>query len=407
MKILFVSAMLLLANSCGVSREPKNNSREPLPAPGTAQLIDGANRFGLDLFREISKGSAHNDNVFISPLSIHTAIAMAWNGAGTSTKQQLAERLYLPSGNDQQINEAMKQMMASLMNSDPKVKMDVANSVWYRSGYKVKSSFLDVNRNYLNADVAELDFSDPKAKDQINGWVARKTNDRIKQIVDEITPEHVMFLINAVHFKGIWEKEFKKDLTQNRPFYLADGSIKQLMTMEMKSRFSYSELEGYRVLELPYGNGNFSMLVLLPDKEMDINKLVQKLTADEWNTIASDLNYKTEISIRLPRFTFSYETELKKPLMQLGITEAFIPELANFKGITDSDIYISRVRHKSFVEVNEEGTEAAAVTSIEFRETAMPSEPLTFYVDRPFVFALREKTTNSLMFIGKVMEPVQ
>lgn len=399
--------MLFLAISCGVSREPKNNAQEPVATADNELLVNGANRFGLDLFREISASSPRNENIFISPLSIHTALAMAWNGAGTSTKQQLAERMYLPAGSNQQINHSLQQLMSGLMLSDPKVKMDVANSVWYRTGYKVKNSFLDVNRNYFNADVAELDFSNPKAKDQINGWVAQKTNNRIKQIVDEITPEHVMFLINAVYFKGIWEKEFKKDLTQNRPFYLADGSEKRLMTMEMKSRFSYSEREGYRVLELPYGNGNFSMLVILPDKGLDVNKLAQKLTADEWYALGNDLNYKPEISIRLPRFTFSYETELKKPLMQLGIREAFVPELANFKGITDSDIYISRVRHKSFVEVNEEGTEAAAVTSIEFRETAMPSEPLTFYIDRPFIFALREKTTNCLMFIGKVMEPTQ
>jgi len=227
---------------------------------------------------------------------------------------------------------------------------------------------------------------------------------KIDKIVERIESDHVMFLINAIYFKGMWETEFKADNTRNHAFSLADGSQKEVMTMEMTSNYAYAGRTGYRVLELPYGRGNFSMLVMLPEPGSNVDELIEGMGIEEWNSLAQELSYRSEVSLRLPRFGFSFETELKTPLMSLGIEEAFMPGPADFSGISDEEIYISRVRHKSFVEVNEEGTEAAAVTSIEFRKTSV-SIPVEFHVDRPFVFALKEKYTNSLMFIGKVMDP--
>lgn len=390
--------------TCGKSEEIRPEPKKIKLSGEQLQIVDGGNRFGLDLFREVINLDEPSENVFISPLSVHMALAMAWNGAASGTREQMNTALYFPEVSDQQVNEGYKKLIHDLLSVDEKIKMDIANSIWYRQGFGVKGSFLNLNRDYFDAEVSALDFTDPASKDLINAWVARNTNDRIKQIIDEIEPDHVMFLINAIYFKGIWEKEFEESMTRNRTFNLADGTQKQVMTMEITSDYAYAERDGYRVIELPYGRGNFSMLVLLPEQGSGLDALIDSLDVEEWNALAKALDHKSEISLQLPRFGFSYEAELKQPLVNLGITQAFAPSLADFSEITDKDIYISRVRHKSFVEVNEEGTEAAAVTSVEFRVTSI-SEPLTFKVDRPFVFALKEKYTNSLLFIGKVMDP--
>lgn len=404
MQTLFLLPIILLMASCSKSEEPQLTPKEIKLSVEQVQIVDGGNRFGFDLFREVVNRELPADNVFISPLSVHMALGMAWNGAAGETRNQMTETMYFPHVSDPLINEGYKRLITDLLTVDEKVTMEIANSIWYRKGFSVKESFLAANRDYFNAEVSSLDFSDPKAKDIINDWVAEKTHDKIDKIVEEIEGDHVMFLINAIYFKGMWETEFKADNTRNRAFSLAGGSQKEVMTMEMNSNYAYAQREGYRVLELPYGRGNFSMLVMLPEPGSNVDELIEGMDIEEWNSLAQELSYRSEVSLRLPRFGFSFETELKAPLMSLGIEEAFMPGPADFSGITDEDIYISRVRHKSFVEVNEEGTEAAAVTSIEFRETSV-SIPVEFHVDRPFVFALKEKYTNSLMFIGKVMDP--
>jgi len=404
MKILILLLIPMLLTTCSKSEEPRLSPKEIKLSAEQVQIVDGGNRFGFDLFRQLINPDEPGENVFFSPLSVHMALAMAWNGAATSTRIQITEAMYFPDIPDQQINEGYRRLMADLLSVDKKVAMDIANSVWYRQGFSVKNDFLNLNRDYFDADVSELDFSDPKARDIINAWVAAATRNSIEEIVDEIAPDHVMFLINAIYFKGIWQTEFDKKKTVARPFMLYDGSQKDVMTMEMTADFAYTAREGYRVIELPYGRGNFSMLVFLPEPGSNVNELIENLDWEQWNSLAAELSFKREINVRLPRFEFSYETELKQPLMNLGIQKAFIPYQADFSGITDEEIYISRVRHKSFVEVNEEGTEAAVVTSIEFREMSI-SEPFTFYVNRPFVFALKEKYTNSMLFIGRVMNP--
>lgn len=404
MKLLFSILILLSLTFCGTSQDEKPQPKEIRLTSEQSQIIDGANRFGFDLFQEVEGLTKQNENVFISPMSVHMALAMAWNGAAGNTRTQMAEAMYFPQLSDPKINEAYKRLLDDLLAVDDKVTIEIANSIWYRNTFNVKKNFLALNRDYFNARVSSLDFNDPASKEIINNWVAEKTRDKISQIVDEIEGDHVMFLINAIYFKGMWETEFKVENTHNRPFILADGSKKEVMTMEMNANFGYSERNGYRVVELPYGRGNFSMLVFLPDNEQDVNGLIKKLDIKEWNTLSNEMQYRSEIDLRLPRFGFSFEAELKKPLSNLGIREAFMAGPADFSGISDEEIYISRVRHKSFVEVNEEGTEAAAVTSVEFRETSI-SMPVQFHVDQPFLFALKEKNTNSLMFIGKVMDP--
>lgn len=405
MKTRFILPLALSLAACGNSNKVQTNPGDIKPGSAQVQIIKGANHFGFNLLQEIIQGAKPEDNIFISPLSVHTALGMAWNGAAGKTRDQMNSSLYFPAAGASEINSGYKMLIDGLLAADKNVHMDIANSIWYRKDFSIKRSFLELNKDYFNAQVSALDFSDPQASSIINKWVAEKTRNKIQAIVDDIQRDHVMFLINAVYFKGIWQQEFKKENTRNMPFMLADGSQKQVMTMETTASFNYTEREGYRVIELPYGDGNFSMVVMLPDKGLTVDKLIAGLDQETWNELDRELNSRYEINLRLPRFSFSYDTELKDPLINLGIKDAFVPQFADFSAITDDDIYISRVKHKSFVEVNEEGTEAAAVTSIEFRTTSMPAEPRTFHVDRPFVFALKEKSTNALLFIGRVMDP--
>ena len=394
------------AFSCDEKDDVKLGPKEIKLSAGQVELIEGVNRFGFDLFREVLSEEDPLENIFISPLSVHLALAMTWNGAGGNTGEQMAETMYLPDISEEKINEAFRQLISDLLSVDKKVESGIANSIWYRKGFSVRQAFLDINKASFDAEVNDLDFSSPSAKDVINAWVAEKTNNRIEEIVDQITPAHVMFLINAIYFKGVWSIEFLKEATVERPFNLAYGGHKLVPVMETEGDFVYAERDGYRVLELFYGRGNFSMLVFLPDEGISPDDLVQAFTVEEWNELADGLMYPHNLDIRLPKFSFDFDIELNEPLIRMGIEDAFIDGKADFSGINpDESLVISKVKHKTFIDVDEEGTEAAAVTSVEIIRTSLPPAPLAFHVDRPFVFALKEKYTNALIFIGKVMEP--
>ena len=373
------------------------------------ELIDGSNRFGFDLFREVLSEEDEAENVFISPLSVHLALSMTWNGAAGSTRDQMMEMLHYPGYDDKTINASIRKLIKDLLSVDQKVETGIANSIWYRDTWTIEQDFLDVNKEYFDAQVRPLDFNNPESRDIINAWVAEMTNGRIDEIVDRIDPDHLMFLINAIYFKGIWTKEFVPENTKERPFYISPGDGKEVMTMETEGEFGYAVMDGYRVAELPYGQGNYSMLLFLPDQDVGVDGMIEKLDTEEWNSLPAALDNKHKLNLRLPRFTFEYDNDLDDALKRLGMTDAFngkanLSKIAGPPGL----LYISRVRHKSFVEVNEEGTEAAAVTSVEIRFTSYdPDAPqiTMFHVDRPFVFAIKEKYTNSLIFIGRVMEP--
>jgi serine protease inhibitor len=404
--IIILLTGFALISSCKSQHNPARHT-ETAQTIEVSQIADGANYFGFNLFKEISSADKSGENIFISPLSAHLAMTMAWNGAGGTTGEQMAEALRYQHAEAQSVNKSYRQFLNDLLKADDQVEIDIANSIWHRNDFAIKREFLRLNNNYLNSQVTALNFKDKSAKDIINAWVAANTRDRILEIVDRIDDDHFMFLINAVYFKGIWAAEFNEQMTMKQPFYLADGKVKQVMTMHKTANMAYAENDLFSAVELPYGNGNFSMLVLLPQKGISVDELVSQLDTDMWNSHLRAINYTTEVNLKLPRFGFEYETELKRPLMNMKIRDAFMGERADFSGITDESIFIGRVKHKSFVEVNEKGTEAAAVTSIEFRLTTAIPQQTNFHVDRPFVFAIVEKTTGAILFLGRVMEPVE
>ncbi|UCC85344.1 MAG: serpin family protein [Gemmatimonadota bacterium] len=368
-------------------------------------LIQSDNAFGLKLFREIDLQEEAGANIFISPLSVAMALGMTYNGAAGETQQAMQETLELHGLTIDEVNASYRGLIDLLRNLDPSVEFLLANSIWYREGFAVEQDFLDVNREYFDAEVTALDFASPTAASTINDWVRAKTMGRIEEIVDDpIDWLVVMYLINAIYFKGDWTFQFDPDLTADRPFYLAGGGQVQVPMMSFGTPAdvrTYADQE-VEVLDLYYGGKAYSMTILLPATGGDLDVLVGSLDSERWQEIVNGLA-TTNADVVLPKFTLEYELEMKDVLAALGMGIAFT-DLADFSKIRSSGgLYISKVKHKTFVDVNEEGTEAAAVTSVEIREVSMPP---TFVIDRPFLFAIREQFSGTILFMGKIVNPV-
>ena len=366
-------------------------------------LIESDNKFGLNLFREIIKEEG-DKNVFISPLSVSMALGMTYNGANGETQKAMQEVLELNGLTIQEVNESYKSLIELLRGLDPKVQFRIANSIWFRQELSLEKEFINLNRKYFNAEVSGLDFSDPNAAKIINEWVDKNTNGKIKEIVDDpINPLTVMFLINAIYFKGTWTYEFDKSLTKDDWFILPDSSKRTCKMMEQRGKFQYFENADFQAIDLPYGDGDFSMTIFLPRPQKDIDSLIAEFNQENWNRWINSFS-KREGILQFPKFTLEYELRLNEILKALGMAVAFDPLQADFTKMYKGpeSLFISKVKHKTFAKVNEEGTEAAAVTSVEMEITSVG--PL-MRVDRPFVFVIRENKSQTILFIGKIVEP--
>ena len=403
-RIIF-PCLLVTAVMAGCAKDKSDEKRELVQVsltPNQKSLVLSNNAFGFDMFRTINKAENTDKNVFISPLSISLALAMTYNGANGDTKTEMQNTLRFPELSADEINGYFQKLSNTLLDLDPTVKLGIANSIWYREGFYVLPDFISINQSYYNAEVKALDFGDPASVDKINGWVATKTNDKIKKVIDDISPDLVMFLINAIYFKGQWTYDFDKDLTAQGQFHLSSTEQSTVPFMHQKGTLHYYSNDSLQLLEMPYGQENFSMVVLLPKQGYSVSALAEGLTPEIWNGWLADTS-KANVEIAMPRFKFEYERKLNDDLIGLGMVKAFGP--ADFSKINpDADLYIDFVKHNSFVEVNEEGTEAAAVTVVGIVETSAPPEPtfIPFIADHPFIFAIRETTTNTILFIGKV-----
>ncbi len=397
-----------------VSRPPDNPTSMPpeVWAEETSELPDGAavvaadNEFGFELFERLFSEKP-GENLFISPTSIAMALAMTYNGAEEETRQAMAEALRLEGMEPADASMANAALLAMLRSADPKVTVEVANALWVRRGINLADRFRAMNEDCYEAEVSDLDFRDEASVEVINGWVREKTHEKIEKIVSSLDPSDVLLLVNAVYFKGRWTEEFDKGLTGDEVFHAPTGDRQHPM-MRRTGEYRYFAGDGLQAIRLPYGDGRFGMVVLLPDEGEELGVLVGRLTADglgEW----LDAMAMRDGSIVLPRFKVEYEKKLNTALSDLGMGVAFDPAGANFNGMLPSPIdmpfYISEVLHKSFVEVNEEGTEAAAVTGVKMALTAMPRDRFRMVVDRPFVFVIHDEETDAALFLGVVNEP--
>jgi serpin B len=389
-----------------------HQSTEPSPSPGQPIVRDltvlekfvvsSDNSFGLKLFSRMNTVE-QNKNVFISPFSVSMALGMALNGADGVTLDSMKHVLEHSNFTMQEINESYKNISYILTHLDPKVVFQIANSIWYRNDFQVYSTFLNNCHEYFDAEVASLDFSSPSAVQTINDWVNSKTNGKIPTILDQIPPEVVMYLINAIYFKGVWTYQFDPAKTTDAVFTPSTGNTVSCKMMNQKATYAYHVTEQAQIIDLPYGDRSFSMTIILPAEGTNIDQFAAGLTQQQCDAFVNSLD-STEVELSLPKFKVEYEKKLNDELSAMGMEIAF-SDFANFSRIANASLAISEVKHKTFVEVNEEGTEAAAVTSVGITLTAMPSTP-SMYIDRPFIFAIREHRSGTILFIGKIVNPV-
>ena len=370
------------------------------------ELIESDNNFGLDFFQKISTVNT-TENIMVSPLSVALALGMTYNGAKGTTKDEMKEALKLGSLTDEEINASYKSIIDQLLKLDPKVILSIANSIWYKLNFHVQNEFIDLNKEYYYAEVNELDFTLPDAKDIINGWVNEKTKGLIPAIIDNIPPEAVMYLINAIYFKGVWMYEFDPDDTREQDFYPEDGMTQKVDMMQMEGDLLFTSNDLFDAISLPYGDGQFNMFIMLPKGENTTGDIVAELNNDNWNTWINSLGTQ-QVVVKLPKFKFKFFRLLNDDLTSMGMGIAFDPDNADFTGINPGGgLFISRVLHKTFIEVNEEGTEAAAVTAVEIGYTSIGPEPNVRYftADHPFLFAIRENSSGTILFMGRVNLP--
>lgn len=369
----------------------------------SAKVIETNNEFGLELLRTVVD-SEQEPNIMISPASVSIALGMAYNGAKTTTMDAFEQVLNYEGLTRQEVNEITKELITVLVTNVRGNLLEIANSMWYDEGFPVEQEFIDLNTNYYDAEVREIDFRTAEAVKTINDWVSDNTNGKIEEIINAIDPAVMMILINAIYFNCIWETEFDPKDTDEAPFYTESGEVYgQVEMMNLESTFNAVRTDDFSAVELPYKNGKFSMYLFLPAEGTPVDGLVAQLDGETWNEWLGMFTETEDFTIEMPKFKFAYQRSLADDLKSMGLEIAFTTE-ADFSGISPIDLFISDVIHKTYIDVNEKGTEAAAVTAILFEATSM--EPFSYLrLDRPFLFAITENSSNSIIFIGKVQEP--
>lgn len=402
LKIFVVVAMLII--SVVGCQKDKIATHNIVPDQKMLKLTSADNSFGLKLFQQVNGQAQSGENLFISPASVGLALAMTYNGAAGDTKTAMEQTLGLSGLTVDQINQSYHDLVQLLQTTDQNVLLTVANSIWYRNSFDILQTFIDVNQQYYNAQVTPLNFNDPASADIINNWVDSNTNHKIPTIINNITPDKVMYLINAIYFKGIWKYQFNPGNTTLQPFTMEDGTILSVPAMKIKSAFLYYEDQSLQAIQLPYGNGKFNMVIMLPSGTTSTSDIISNLSQNSWNSMMNSFTLPDSVTVYLPKFRFSYDITLNQILSDMGMAVAF-SDMADFSGINPNvGLCISNVKHKSYVEVNEEGTEAAAATVVEISYTSVGNEKF-FFADRPFVFAITEKSSNSIVFLGKIAKP--
>ncbi len=372
-------------------------------------LVAATNRFGFDLLQKLI-GGAPTENLLISPASIATALAMTYNGAGDDTARAMAGTLGVQGLTLAEVNQAHAALWADLAQADPLVTFAAANSLWARLGIPFLPDFMQRNREFYQAEVANLNFSDPQAAPTINTWVSEQTHGKITEIVSPpINPLAILFLINALYFKGQWQQQFDRAATQPGVFHgLADQPCD---LMRQSGKFRYLAGPDFQAISLPYGAGRFSLYVFLPAVKVGLAGFLARWlpqAADRWNEWMREFREQDGV-IALPRLKIAYSKSLNAALKALGMAVAFDNTAADFSAMcpdaTGGLVFIADVRHKTFMEVNEEGTVAAAVTKVEMWLRSLPPPPFEMVVDRPFFCAIRDDVTGAILFAGVVVSP--
>lgn len=392
-----------------VTPEAVDKATKGLTIGKGAKIAQGSADFGFRLFRDLA-GDNPGDNLFVSPLSVTMALGMTYNGAAGGTKEAFEKTLGVENALPVEINGAYRDLRTTLIGADPKVEVNIANGLWADRNFEFKRDFLARNTEFYGARAQSIEMSNPEAAKAINDWVKEATESKIPQLFDKLAEDAKAVLVNAIYFKGLWAEPFKKESTRDRAFTGFDGKEKSIPMMTRSDQdIDYLKAERFAAVRLPYGSGRVSMTIILPNKGVGIGSLIKDFSAKNWAAWSGQFKPK-EGSVTIPKWRVESSFELKDILKEMGLGVAFDPQKADFSAMANvkaGDLFISRVIHKTFVEVDETGTEAAAATGVEMKTTsAMPTqEVFEFVADRPFIYAITDKATGSVMFIGVFGKP--
>lgn len=408
-------SILLLVALVGLAPAAVTHAEDLVPETAWTPAA-GNTMFAFDLFRALD---AEKGNLFFSPYSVSTALAMTREGARGETASQMDHVLHLPGdGNARGFQALQKALEPPLVQEGwgkdakkvPAYEFSIANALWGQSGYPIEGKFQDGLRQAFGAQMERVDFADTEAaRLRINGWVEKETRDRIKNLIPEglLTPDAALVLANAIYMKAPWLEPFPKRATTQQPFHLSGGKDVEVSLMRRTDSFLYTESDDVQMVELPYRGRDLSMVVVLPRDRGGLSKLEAQLHASTFNRW-KDAMTRQRVQVYLPRFEVTKRLDLTSVLPAMGMSDAFDARKADFTGITAKEpLFIGFVLHKAFVKVDEDGTEAAAATAVGMmRGAARPPEPpIEFRADRPFFFVIRHRPTNSILFMGRLTDP--
>ncbi len=368
------------------------------------RIVTGYNEFGFRLLARLG-AQTPGKNILLSPASVALALAMTANGAKGETQREILAGLGADKLELDALNETNGALLSSLLSLDPRTELALVNSLWAAQSVPFKADFGSRNRSHYRAEITNVDFQDRTTCGRINAWVKERTNGKIDNLVkpEDCTRDTLLMLLNAIYFKGAWANPFDPAATRPGPFTLANGKRKQVSMMHRSGRQMFFEDRSFQAVSIPYGKGEISFDILLPKERGPLLEMLKGIDAKSWAKTISRFA-ETNIDLSLPRWKLEEEAELNQPLGDLGMKLAFTGK-ADFSAMTDEQAAISVVRHKSFLEVNEEGTEAAAATAVSMvRMAAFYAKP-TVNVDHPFLCAIRHNSSGLLLFLGLVNDP--
>ncbi|RXZ79801.1 serpin family protein [Paenibacillaceae bacterium] len=420
-KRLFVTLLMigtLFLHGCGGDNPKKAKQSAYTIQDLDPRIAEAQLAFGMELYQQLRGGKEKeptvlSENDFISPVSISTVLAMTANGAQDDTLEAMKHTLRFEGMNMDEINRGHLVLLDLLMNSNEEIEISAANAVWMKQGLDFKQPFLTQASDSYHAKLESLDLTTSAALRKINSWVSEETGGNIKEMIQEPLEDNViMLLLNALYFNGNWDQPFNKKLTRPGTFHSqpglgadTDAASSEVQMMSRSGMMSYMKGEGFQAVRLPYKAANMAMLVFLPDEDRGLDGFLDELTVDNWNQWLDNFAPRSG-QLTMPRFEASYEVDLRKQLEQLGMAPAFSFTEANFQDmitIPDNNVAISRVKHKAFIDVQEEGTVAAAATVVEAMAGSAPPEgPFEMHVNRPFFYAIHDQATSSLLFMGSV-----
>lgn len=401
-RLIVLTALLTAAcSSSGPTAPPAPLTGLPRAlTTAEGQIRTRSNAFAFELFRRAS--AARDSNSFISPLSVSMALGMTMNGAANATLDSMRSTLGFGGMSLTDINAGYRGLIDLLTGLDASTEMRIANSIWFRKGMIANPTFVTTVDGAFDANARALDFTLATAPDSINRWASAATAGRIPEVIQTISSDQVMFLLNAIYFKGRWRQQFDRSDTRDAAFAAAFGGVQTVPLMSGQMSVRHRFRASYSAVDLGYGNDAFAMTLLLPAQGRDVHDLVDSLSAGLWAEITGGLD-SSKVLVAIPRFTLKYERQLKDDLTAMGMGIAFVGGIADFRNLflpTLPGPFIEFVKHQTFVQVNEEGTEAAAVTSVGI---GLTSGPPSFIADRPFVLVIRERFSGTILFMGKIL----